>query len=216
MTRRRPKRVSSFALLFCKRRKNIATRRDNSKNKCFSRCRCTTLSTQASFDLFHFVAGGAFDPETGVYSVPGGGGGESGAGEEEEFQRHYVVADFMSHPNLNLVPHDAFFNACRLEDVCYDMQGRFGTVFSLVDSFASNVLGVVCVGTSAGASFQELAAGLDFVARQIGPGVDTTRPSGAPQIGDEGEEEAEVGTPFRLVHSTVKFLAAQMWGSTSF
>lgn len=154
-----------------------------------------------------------------MYSVPGGGrGGEWGAGEEEEehFPRHYVVADFMSHPNLNLLPHDAFFNACRLEDVCYDMEGRSGTVFSLVDSFASNVLGVLCVGSSAGASFRELAAGLDFIARQIGPGVDVTRPPGAPQIGYEGEEEAEVGTPFRLVHSTVKFLAAQLRGSTRF
>ena len=105
-------------------------------------------STQASFDLFHFVAGGAFDPETGVYSVPGGAAAGDGWGaqaEEEEFPRHYVVADFLSHPNLSSVPHDAFFNACRLEDVCYDMEGRTGTVFSLVDSFASNILGVVCV-----------------------------------------------------------------------
>ena len=186
-----------------------------------------THSTQASFDLFHFVAGGAFDPETGVYSVPGGGGGggdaaaadewgasgeEIAAPYEEEFPRHYVVADFMSHPNLSSLPHDAFFNACRLEDVCYDMEGRSGTVFSLVDSFASNVLGVLCVGATPGESFRELAAGLDFIARQIGPGIDTSRPPGAPHRGDEEEEEAEVGTPFRLVHSTVKFLAAQLGG----
>ena len=183
-----------------------------------------THSTQASFDLFHFVAGGAFDPETGVYSVLGGFGGAAAAGDEwgasgeeiaasnEEFPRYYVVADFMSHPNLNSLPHDAFFNACRLEDVCYDMEGRSGTVFSLVDSFASNVLGIVCVGATPGESFRELAAGLDFIARQIGPGIDTSRPPGAPHR--EDEEEAEVGTPFRLVHSTVKFLATQLGGGS--
>lgn len=152
-----------------------------------------------------------------MYSVPGSGGGEWGVGADEvtASPRHYVAADFMSHPNLHSMPHDAFFNACRLEDVCYDMEGRSGTVFSLVDSFVSNVLGVLCVGSSAAESFRELAAGLDFIARQIGPGVEASRPPGAPRIGHEGEEEAEVGTPFRLVHSTVKFLAAQLGGPST-
>jgi hypothetical protein len=34
------------------------------------------------------------------------------------------------------------------------------------------------VGRSAGASFRELASALDFIARQIGPGVDLNRPPG--------------------------------------
>jgi hypothetical protein len=187
-------------------------------------------STQASFDLFHFVAGGTFNPETGVYSIPdpegaaeqallesrGGGAGDGGMGMVEgrggaESPRHYVVADFLAHPNLSSMHHDAFFNACRLEDVCYDMERRSGTVFSLVDSFASNVLGVVCVGRSPGASFRELADALDFIARQVGPGVDVNRHPGAPHLLDD--DEAELGTPFRLVHSTVKFLAAQLGSS---
>ena len=172
--------------------------------------------TQASFDLFNFVAGGVFDPETGTYSVPrelddGVSGELEGAGAEggEEDPRHYVVADFLAHPNLSSTHHDAFFNACRLEDVCFDMEDRAGTVFSLADSFASNVLGVVCVGRSLGSSFARLAEALDFMARQLGPGVDASRPPGVEKAGEEGEA-AEIGTPFRLVHSTVKFLANRL------
>ena len=42
-----------------------------------------------------------------------------------------------------------------------------GTAFNLVDSFASGVLGILCVGHSPHEAFRELATALDFISRQV-------------------------------------------------
>ena len=47
--------------------------------------------------------------------------------------------------------------------------GQVGTAFNLVDSFASGVLGILCVGHSPHEAFRELATALDFISRQVGP-----------------------------------------------
>lgn len=47
------------------------------------------------------------------------------------------------------------------------MQERVGTAFNLMDSFASGVLGILCVGHSPQEAFRELADALDFISRQV-------------------------------------------------
>eukprot|EP00854_Cymbomonas_tetramitiformis_P001341 gene1341-1940_t len=113
-------------------------------------------------------------------------------------RRFYVMNDFISHSNLASIQYAAFFNRCRLDGVCFDMQERVGTAFSLVDSFASGVMGVICVGHSPQEAFRELANALDFIARQVGPSE-----------GDDSPDALEENN-FRCIHSTIKYLADKL------
>jgi len=179
-------------------------------------------STQSSFELFNFVTGGTFDPETGVYLAPmtpeedaaAAAAAATTTGDEDEHddnedracdepsdvmrRRFYVVADFMTHSNLGSVQYAAFFNRCRLEGVCFDMHAVAGTIFNLYDSFASGTIGLLCVGRSPHEAFNELAGALDFIARQVGPGTPAS------------VEDGEVANTFHHTLSTIKYLADKL------
>jgi len=133
--------------------------------------------TAVSFGFFHFLVNGAFDPSDGLYYAPEGtavpagseaGGGEGG-GAKEGRRRYYVMNELLYHPQLPAVHHSAFFNLCRLKGVSFDLLERSGTVFNLMDSFASGVLGILAAGTSMLDALRKFADCLDFIQKQVGP-----------------------------------------------
>ena len=82
--------------------------------------------------------------------------------------RSYVVFDTIYHPNLATMQYGAFFNLCRLKGVSFDLQESTSTVFSIVDSLAGGVLGVMAVGTSADDSVRLMHRSFEFVQEQVG------------------------------------------------
>ena len=109
----------------------------------------------ASFVLFNFIMQGSLDAKSGGYTV---------AGEP----RSYLALEYVFHPNLAVMQYGAFFNLCRLKGVSFDLQESTGTVFSIVDSLAGGVLGVMAVGTSADDSVRLMHRSFEFVQEQVG------------------------------------------------
>eukprot|EP00466_Bigelowiella_natans_P016617 jgi/Bigna1/53430/estExt_Genewise1Plus.C_190183 len=61
-------------------------------------------------------------------------------------KRFYTAINYLYQPQISSLQMNTFFNACRLGNIAYDIQSNQGTVFILIDSFASGALGVLSVG----------------------------------------------------------------------
>ena len=135
-------------------------------------------ATQSSFELFRFVTGGGtLNPRSGTYIVPpmedkkgeNSGGGSVKATLDENLvsivsrRRYYVMNDFLAHPGVKVQQYTSFFNRCRLAGVFFDMGSAAGTVFNLLNSFSSGVLGAIAVSHNPVHAFLELAGALDFM-----------------------------------------------------
>ena len=83
------------------------------------------------------------------------------------------------------------------------MAERCGTAFNLMDSFASGVLGMLCVGHTPQEAFRELAGALSFISKHVGQEEDRDREGG-------GAEHT-----FRAVHTTIKYLADKLNASAA-
>ena len=134
-------------------------------------------ATQSSFELFRFVTGGGtFNARSGTYIVPavvdkkGDTVSSSVKATLDENllsiisrRRFYVMNDFLAHPGLKVQQYTSFFNRCRLAGVFFDMGSAAGTVFNLLDSFSSGVLGAIAISHNPVHAFLELAGALDFI-----------------------------------------------------
>jgi len=134
-------------------------------------------ATQSSFELFRFVTGGGtFNARSGTYIVPamvdkkGDTVSSSVKATLDENllsiisrRRYYVMNDFLAHPGLKVQQYTSFFNRCRLAGVFFDMGSAAGTVFNLLDSFSSGVLGAIAISHNPVHAFLELAGALDFM-----------------------------------------------------
>ena len=118
--------------------------------------------TALTFGFFDFLVGGEFDAGTGDYYAP-----PKSDGTPEP--RCYVMNELLYHPQLPAMHHSAFFNMCRLKGVSFDLVHRTGTVFNLMDSFASGVLGILTTGRSMLDALRKFADTLDFIQKQVGP-----------------------------------------------
>jgi hypothetical protein len=83
-------------------------------------------------------------------------------------ERSYAVVDFLYHPALSTMQSSAFFNLCRLHAVAFDLHGRVGTLFNLVDSMARGVLSIITIGRDRKGSLQALLRTLQFMHDQVG------------------------------------------------
>jgi len=157
---------------------------------------CT--STLANFQLFDFLAAGEIDLRQGSYHVPddemSDDHREPGAGEPFQ-KRYFTTVDFLTHRGLSSMQYASFFNKCRLNGLAFDMQDRLGTVFNVIDSFASGVLGIISVGRTPYESFAELSEVLEFMGTELG-----TR-------GIETDSDVQ---GFKNIYSTFKYLADRL------
>jgi hypothetical protein len=94
----------------------------------------------------------------------GGGGGSQWE------RRAYVAVDLLHHPCLASQRYGTFFNLCRLHGVSFDLQDRVGTVFTLHDSLASGLLGMICVAPLRRLALGTMRDALTFIRRQVGGG----------------------------------------------
>jgi len=130
------------------------------------------------FGFFHFLAAGEYDADSGFYYAAPAKGTPVPANEEERRaqreadRRCFVMNELFYHPGFTTVHHTAFFNLCRLKGISFDLQNKSGTVFNLLDSFASGVVGVLTAGRSQLDVLKLLTECLDFVQREVGSSAD--------------------------------------------
>ncbi|CAM9270894.1 unnamed protein product, partial [Scytosiphon promiscuus] len=78
---------------------------------------------------------------------------------------HYVFLDRVHHPSLRSVRIPVFFKLCRLEGISFDLGTQAGTIFNLVDSLASGVVGMLCTAQSQKAALERAQDSLKFIKR---------------------------------------------------
>jgi hypothetical protein len=120
-----------------------------------------------------------------------------------EDERSYAVVDFLYHPALSTMQSSAFFNLCRLHAIAFDLHGRVGTLFNLVDSMARGVLSIITIGRDQKGSLQTLLRTLQFMHEQVG--VQNVQSEFNDSIGN-----------FSLVLSTAKALCKKYNGEKPF
>lgn len=161
--------------------------------------------TLAAFHMFDFLMGGRYDSvNTGRYFVdkrPGVVLAPLTAAQVASPQqhglatRHYVVSQYVRHPNLSSIQYSNFFNLCRMKGISFDLQEKKGTAFNLVDSFATGVLGIMGVGSSLLDCFSTVERGMLFIQKQVGVHK-------APSAGSGEEDDAN----FKEILAAVKFV----------
>ena len=134
--------------------------------------------TLAAFHMFDFLMGGRYesastgryfvDKRPGVVLPPLTAAQVASPQQHGLATRHYVVSQYVRHPNLSSIQYSNFFNLCRMKGISFDLQEKKGTAFNLVDSFATGVLGIMGVGSSLLDCFSTVERGLLFIQKQVG------------------------------------------------
>ncbi|KAH7481742.1 IQ motif-containing protein H [Phytophthora ramorum] len=153
----------------------------------------------ASFACFHLLARGALDANSGAYRVAASNSmvnanpGRSGSGGAADLllreasltkaalagaPRCFVVCSYVFHPHVTTMQYSAFFHACRLHGVCFDVERTLGTLFLLADSLTAGVFGILSVGETTEGALAFLRTALEVIGREVGATIEmaTSRP----------------------------------------
>ncbi|KAE9361602.1 hypothetical protein PF008_g881 [Phytophthora fragariae] len=149
----------------------------------------------ASFACFHLLARGVLDASSGVYrvtanSLAAANSGRSATtdlllreaslakGVQAGTPRCYVVCSYVFHPHVTTMQYTAFFHACRLHGVCFDVERTLGTLFLLADSLTAGVFGVLSVGETTDGALAFMRTALEVIGREAGATIEmATSPS---------------------------------------
>jgi hypothetical protein len=174
----------------------------------------------AAFQLFDFLAAGAFKPRSGVYvvgegsvTVPTGGlnssepsDGRPGSGSVDlaavgvAQERCFVSCDLLRHPGIASMDYGGFFNACKAVGLAFDMDTRTGTAILVIDGSSCGAMGIVCVGESHCAAMAMLKNALEL--------LDSSAVAAAP-------DSRVLAGSFRATLSTITFLAERLGAAGS-
>ncbi|KAG7398270.1 hypothetical protein PHYBOEH_011354 [Phytophthora boehmeriae] len=152
-------------------------------------------NSAASFACFHLLARGSLNSDSGVYKAASsnmlaegnpvrsnsGGGGttelllrEASLAKDRHLSapRSYVVCSYVFHPHVTTMQYSAFFHACRLHGVCFDVERTLGTLFLLTDSLTAGVFGVLSVGETTEGALAFLRTALEVIGREVGATIE--------------------------------------------
>eukprot|EP01025_Chloroclados_australasicus_P054630 TRINITY_DN64872_c0_g1_i1.p2 TRINITY_DN64872_c0_g1~~TRINITY_DN64872_c0_g1_i1.p2 ORF type:complete len:164 (+),score=18.20 TRINITY_DN64872_c0_g1_i1:28-492(+) len=85
----------------------------------------------------------------------------------ETHHRFFVSIDSLFNPTIARIPIVQFFQKCRINGFCFDMEERLGTAFNLMQCMCGGVLGILCVGWSQYDALSELAQVMDFLMAMV-------------------------------------------------
>ncbi|KAG3196575.1 hypothetical protein PC128_g7521 [Phytophthora cactorum] len=146
----------------------------------------------ASFACFHLLARGVLDANSGAYRVANktlavAHAGRSGSGSATDLllreaslakgsfagaPRCFVVCSYVFHPHVTTMQYTAFFHACRLHGVCFDVDKTLGTLFLLADSLTAGVFGILSIGETTEGALAFLRTALEVIGREAGSTID--------------------------------------------
>ncbi|KAL4227848.1 hypothetical protein ACF0H5_013286 [Mactra antiquata] len=138
-----------------------------------------SLQYSDSLSMFHlmsFVSNGTFNSNTHVFDVPLPKQENKRRrrrlhGQEEEqppnTNRFGVMSTRLLHTNLSVVHYSVFFQMCRAHGIGYDIKEKQGTVFTLIDSFNREKLGMVTIGDNLQGALASFARNLSVIHQEI-------------------------------------------------
>ncbi|EEY67616.1 uncharacterized protein PITG_18457 [Phytophthora infestans T30-4] len=142
-----------------------------------------------SFACFHLLARGVLDTNSGVYRVANkslttaNSGRKSESGSATDLllreallaksslvgaRRCFVACSYVFHPHVITMQYTAFFHACRLHGVCFDVERTLGTLFLLADSLTAGVFGILSIGETTEGALAFLRTALEVIGREAG------------------------------------------------
>lgn len=130
----------------------------------------------AMFQLMSFVSNGTLDTKTHVFDVPPPKQENKKRrrrlhGQDEEkppnTNRFGVMSTRLLHTNLSVVHYSVFFQMCRAHGIGYDIKEKQGTVFTLIDSFNREKLGMLTIGDALQGALATFARNLSVVHQEI-------------------------------------------------
>ncbi|CAL1540597.1 unnamed protein product [Lymnaea stagnalis] len=130
----------------------------------------------AMFKLMEYVTHGAFLPKTHTFEVQLASQESKPrrrrlAGQDDEVlpnnSRYAVMSARLLHTNLSVVHYSVFFQMCRAHGIGYDIKDKTGTVFTLIDSFNRERMGMLTVGDNLQGALATFARNLSVIHQEI-------------------------------------------------
>ncbi|XP_070208772.1 IQ domain-containing protein H-like isoform X2 [Littorina saxatilis] len=87
--------------------------------------------------------------------------------EEPSAGRYCVMSTRLLHTNLAVVHYSVFFQMCRAHGIGYDIKEKQGTVFTLIDSFNRERLGMITVGDNLQGALATFARNLSVIHQEV-------------------------------------------------
>lgn len=82
--------------------------------------------------------------------------------------RTFMFCNFLHHPGLATIQYKTFFHMCRLENVSFDVEKRFGTSFTMYDSLQSAIIGLMTIGVHRKQAIGFMIDAMNFIQNQAG------------------------------------------------
>lgn len=133
--------------------------------------------SMAMANLAHFMSNGTFNSETHMYDVPPQKMEkkrrrlrtqvDDSAEPPPTTNRYVIHSTKLHHSNLSVVHYSVFFQMCRAHGIGYDVKEKQGTVFTLIDSFNRENLGMLTIGDNLQAAFATFARNLSCIHQEI-------------------------------------------------
>ena len=125
-------------------------------------------------NILQFTTGGKFDQDSGVYRIPEFkvlpeplSRHKSPKARAPPNRRYAVLAPRLLHSNLSLVHYSVFFQMCRAHLIGYDLREREGTVFTLLDSYKRDLIGMITVEPELSSALKSFARNLSTIHQEI-------------------------------------------------
>ena len=108
--------------------------------------------TMAMANIFQYTTGGKFDEDSGLFAIPEykvmpklSSRFKSPKERQPPNYRFAVLSPRLFHTNLSLVHYSVFFHMCRAHHIGYDIREREGSIFTLIDSYKRDLIGMAVV-----------------------------------------------------------------------
>ncbi|XP_052701435.1 IQ domain-containing protein H-like isoform X2 [Crassostrea angulata] len=130
----------------------------------------------AMFQLMSYVSNGKLDLSTHTFNVPPPPQVQKKrrrrlAGQDDEpppnTSRYAVMSTRLLHTNLAVVHYSVFFQMCRAHGIGYDIKEKQGTVFTLLDSFNREHLGMLTIGDNLQGALATFARNMSVIHQEI-------------------------------------------------
>ncbi|KAJ8304824.1 hypothetical protein KUTeg_018407 [Tegillarca granosa] len=130
----------------------------------------------AMFQLMSYVSNGRLDIQTHEFHVPKPQqehrprrrrlAGQA-AEQPPNTNRFGVMSTQLLHTNLAVVHYSVFFQMCRAHGIGYDIKEKQGSVFTLIDSFNRERLGMLTIGDNLQGALATFARNLSVIHQEI-------------------------------------------------
>ena len=130
--------------------------------------------TLAMSNILQYVTGGSFDSGSGLFKIPDyqvmpemTSRFKSPKVRQPPNHRFAVLSPRLFHTNLSLVHYSVFFQMCRAHHIGYDIREREGSVFTLIDSYKRDLIGMGVVESDLVSALKTFHRNLSVVHQEI-------------------------------------------------